>query len=66
MPKTEEGVKTWADLAGDLYDKLTGKGSSINYSFENFALNVPDKVGESAVHTKWILNGSLKISTKNN
>ena len=65
MAKKIEEISSWPDLAGQLYDKLTGKGSTINYNFENFAVDVPDKVGASAVHTKWVLNGMLKISTKN-
>ena len=65
MPKNEESINSWPDLASQLYDKLTGKGSTINYDFENFSINVPDKVGKDAVHTNWVINGKLKISTKN-
>ena len=57
MSKNENNIETWPDLAGKLYDKLTGKGSEISYHFENFAVDVPDKVGKSAIHTKWNLNG---------
>tara|TARA_A100001015_G_scaffold82678_1_gene91711 strand:- start:2145 stop:2342 length:198 start_codon:yes stop_codon:yes gene_type:complete len=64
MSKNED-ITSWPDLAGQLYDKLTGKGSTIHYNFENFAIDVPSKVGPDAIHTKWVLNGSLNISTKN-
>jgi len=60
MGKSQD-VSSWPDLASQLYDKLTGKGSIIDYNFENFAVQVPDKVGAEAIHTKWVLNGSLKI-----
>ncbi len=65
MAKGAEDIKSWPDLAGQLYDKLTGKNSTIDYNFDNFSMDVPSKVGPDAVHTKWVLNGSLKISTKN-
>ena len=65
MSDTSNSITSWPDLAEQLYDKLTGKGSTIDYSFENFTLEVPSKVGPDAVHTKWFFNGSLKISTKN-
>ena len=61
----KKDISTWPDLAAQLYDKLTGKGSTIDYNFENFSIEVPSKVGTDAIHTKWLLNGSLKISTKN-
>ena len=60
MSDTSKSITSWPDLAEQLYDKLT-----IDYSFENFTLEVPSKVGPDAVHTKWFFNGSLKISTKN-
>ncbi|MGC2668695.1 MAG: hypothetical protein WA220_05890 [Candidatus Nitrosopolaris sp.] len=25
----------WAELIGDLFDRLTGKGASVTYTFEN-------------------------------
>ena len=64
MAKNDE-TSTWPDLAGQLYDKLTGKGSTIHYNFDNFSIEVPSKVGADAVHTKWVLSGTLNISTKN-
>ena len=65
MTKDNDAISTWPDLAGQLYDKLTGRGSTINYNFDNFSVDVPDSVGAAATHTKWVLNGSLKISTTN-
>ena len=61
-----ENDVTWADFAAQLYDKLTGKGSKINYQFDDLNIDVPDKIGANATHTRWTLNGSLKISTENN
>ena len=36
MSKKDESITSWPDLASQLYDKLTGKGSTINYKFEDF------------------------------
>lgn len=65
MSETNEKISSWPDLASQLYDKLTGKGSTIEYNFENFSIDVPSKVGPDAIHTNWVISGSLKISTSN-
>ena len=63
--KSSKDVKSWPDLAGELYDKLTGRGSEISYVFDNFKVDVPDKVGPDAIHTRWGVSGTLKIHTTN-
>lgn len=54
---------TWPELAVSLYDKLTGRNSEICYHFENFEVDVPDRVGEGGQTARWRLNGTLKITT---
>ena len=65
MSESDDKISTWPDLAAQLYDKLTGKGSIIDYCFDNLSVLVPSKVGPDATHTKWVVDGSLKISTSN-
>lgn len=65
MAESEE-PQTWPELADDLYDKLTGRGTEITYDFNDFELYVPSKVGEDAEYAHWKLNGTLKIRTKEN
>jgi hypothetical protein len=55
---------TWADLAIDLYDKLTGRGAEITYHFEDFEIEVPDMVSPEPKYAKWRFNGVLKIRTR--
>lgn len=65
-PKSEktEGTTTWPDLGMSLYDKLTGRGAEITYEFGNLEVSVPSSASPDAAHAKWILNGILKIRTK--
>ncbi|MEN8178096.1 MAG: hypothetical protein ABFS39_05690 [Pseudomonadota bacterium] len=55
---------TWADLAIDLYDKLTGRGAEITYHFEDFEIDVPDTVATEPKYAKWRFNGVVKIRTR--
>ena len=65
MANESNDLETWPDLAASLYDKLTGKGSTINYKFDEFSLKIPSKVGSGAQHASWVINGTLSISTEN-
>ncbi len=65
MTNAEE-TKTWPELAIGLYDKLTGRDAEITYRFDDFELYVPSSASENAEHARWKMNGSLRISTRNN
>lgn len=64
MADKSSEATTWADLASELYDKLTGKNAEITYEFVNLDLGVPITASQSAEIVTWKLNGVLKISTK--
>ena len=64
MQPTTEPTQTWPDLAIGLYDRLTGRGAEISYEMENLEVHVPSSVGESGQHAKWVLNGQLRIRTR--
>lgn len=51
-------------MAIGLYDRLTGRNAEITYELENLEISVPSRVGEGANHAKWVLNGALKIRTR--
>ena len=57
-------VLTWPELAEELYDKLTGRGSEITYEFENLEIFVPGHHAEDAVLARWKFNGIVKIRTR--
>jgi len=59
-------TRNWPDLAIGLYERLTGRGAEIVYDFRNMEVQVPDKVGPSAVHTLWKVNGVVIIRTCEN
>jgi hypothetical protein len=63
MESTVE-TKTWPELAGGLYDKLTGRGAEITYEFDNLEVLVPSSASPDAVHAKWKVNGTMKIRTQ--
>lgn len=60
MNKTE----TWPDLAIGLYDRLTGRGAEITYEADNLEIQVPSGVGSDVDHARWVVNGTLRIRTR--
>ena len=54
---------SWPDLAIGLYERLTGRGAAINYSFEDMTIEVPRDTGEDAPRATWKLDGTLRITT---
>lgn len=57
-------TRDWPELAISLYDKLTGRGAEISYNFENFELHVPSSASDDAVHAKWKMNGTIRVTTR--
>ncbi|HEX5891450.1 MAG TPA: hypothetical protein VFY41_01190 [Nitrososphaeraceae archaeon] len=63
--KTGHSSSQWAELIGELFDRLTGKGASVTYSFENFVIDIPKAVGprgQELGSAKWTINGKLVIT----
>ena len=61
---SESGATTWPELGISLYEALTGRGAEITYEFSNLEVYVPSAASSDAVHAKWVLNGIVKIRTK--
>ena len=55
---------SWPDLAIGLYDRLTGRQAEISYEFENLHVKIPSDTTEKAQHAEWILDGCIKIRTR--
>jgi hypothetical protein len=62
---TQDDTRTWPELAIGLYDKLTGRDAEITYGFDSFELHVPSSTSDDAVHARWKINGTVRISTRN-
>jgi hypothetical protein len=55
---------SWPDLAIGLYDRLTGRQAEISYDFENLHVKIPSDTTSTAQHAEWILDGTIKIRTR--
>ena len=61
-PKTD--TQNWPDLAMGLYDRLTGRGAEISYEMQDLEVLVPSSASADANMAKWVLNGTVKITTR--
>lgn len=59
-----KNTRSWPELAIGLYEQLTGRGAEITYQAENLEVMVPSATGQNAEHAKWMVNGTLKIRTR--
>ena len=68
IAKTEQSSSShWAELMEELFDRLTGKGASVTYSFENFVVDIPKAVGprgQELGSAKWTVNGKIQITAE--
>lgn len=64
--KMANDTTNWPDLAIGLFERLTGRNAEISYNFEDFELHVPSSTSDKAEHAKWKMNGTLRITTKEN
>ena len=56
----------WPDLAISLYDRLTGRNAEITYEFDDMEIHVPSRTGENPEKAQWRLNGTVRITTRDN
>ncbi len=57
----------WTELLTQLVNKMTGKDISIKYEFNNLEIDVPKATGPGGQElgsAKWMINGSIIISSK--
>jgi hypothetical protein len=69
--ETEEQGKApatqWAELMGQLFDRLTGKGAVVSYGFRNLEIDIPKAAGpqgQTLGSAKWVINGELVIKAQ--
>jgi hypothetical protein len=57
----------WADLLGQLFDRLTGKGAVVSYRFRNLEIDIPrasGPQGQTLGSAKWVINGEFVIKAQ--
>jgi hypothetical protein len=57
----------WAEIIGQLFDRLTGKGASVTYSFDNLIIDLPKAQGPNGQDmgsAKWTINGKVVITAE--
>jgi hypothetical protein len=57
------GTTDITEIGQELWSYLTGKGATVEYSFENMSVEVPKSTGPDAERATWKLNGTLRIRT---
>ena len=60
---------SWPELAEGLYSFLTGRGATIEYTFDNIQVWVPSSTAHESPSAQWKINGTMRIRTseaKNN
>ena len=64
--KAEDGVVDWSDLGREMWSFLTGQQAEINYRFEDMTVEVPRDTGPEAPRAIWKVDGSLRVTTRDN
>jgi hypothetical protein len=64
MQNPRNDTRNWPELAIGLYDRLTGRGAEIAYEMQNLEVMVPSSTGPEADQAKWVVNGTVKITTR--
>ena len=64
---TQQAGSQWAEIVGQLFDKLTGKGASVSYTFDNLVIDLPRAQGPDGRdlgNAKWTINGKIVITAE--
>jgi hypothetical protein len=57
------GTTDITEIGQELWAYLTGKGATVEYNFEDMAVEVPRTTGPDAQRATWKINGTLRIRT---
>ncbi len=63
----QQSTTQWAEILGQLFDRLTGKGASVTYNFENLVIDIPRAQGpggQDMGSAKWTINGKIMINAQ--
>jgi hypothetical protein len=57
------GTTDITEIGQELWAYLTGKGATVEYSFDDMSVEVPRTTGPDAQRATWKINGTLRIRT---
>ena len=63
----QQASTQWAEIIGQLFDRLTGKGASVTYTFDNLIIDMPRATGpngQDVGSAKWTVNGKIVITAE--
>ena len=63
--KMQQTGSQWAEIIAQLFDRLTGKGASVTYNFDNLVIDIPKAQGPGGREmgsAKWVINGRIMIT----
>ena len=62
---TQESSNKWAEIAGQVIDKVIGKNMSMTYDFQHLTIDMPKAEGPEGMHigsVQWTINGRITIT----
>lgn len=62
-PIQKNGTTDIVEIGQEMWSYLTGKGATVEYSFDNMSVEVPKTTGPNAERATWKLHGTLRIKT---
>jgi hypothetical protein len=63
----QQTTTQWAEIIGQLLDRLTGKGASVTYTFDNLVIDMPRAQGPNGRDVgsaTWTINGKIVITAE--
>ena len=63
----QQSGSQWAEIIGQLFDRLTGKGASVTYNFDNLVIDMPRAQGPGGRDmgsAQWTINGRVVITAE--
>ena len=62
-PIQKNGTTDIVEIGQEMWSYLTGKGATVEYSFDNMSVEVPKTTGPNSERATWKLHGTLRIKT---
>lgn len=64
--KMQQSGSQWAEVIGQLFDRLIGKGASVTYNFDNLVIDIPraQVAGRDMGGAQWTINGKIMITAE--